>query len=67
MTEIPPWSAEFTAEQIRTLQEFADNVDAGRRALRLIGWVGGGIMAVTAFTYYVSSLLHGLHSPGNPR
>ncbi len=54
---------QFTAEQVRTLAEFADNVQAGRRMLRLIAWLGSVAIGIAALAYYLIGVRNGLHHP----
>ncbi len=51
----------FTSSQIRTLQEFADNVAMGRRAFRLLAYLFGFVGAMTAFIYYVGGIIYDWH------
>ena len=51
------------ADRLRTLVEFADNVAAGRRVLKLIAWVGGVATGAAVLLYYLLAIRNGWNVP----
>ena len=50
-------------DRLRTLVEFADNVAAGRRVLKLIAWLGAIATGAAALAYYLLAIRNGWSVP----
>lgn len=59
--EGPERASELTPARVAILVEFADNVAAGRRVLRVVGWVGAVATGAAMLAYYLIAIWHGWH------
>jgi hypothetical protein len=57
----------FSVRQIKTLQSFADNLEVGGHAFKMVAWLFGFISAMTAFLYYIAGIRQGWHGPGGAK
>lgn len=48
-------------DRLHTLAEFADNVAAGRRIMKIAAVVGGAALGLAAFGFYALGLWNGWH------
>lgn len=58
--------ADLSDDEIRVLKEFAGNVIAGRRLMRMVAWLGGIAASIAALAYYILGAINGWHGMKQP-